>query len=175
MRQASSRWPALLLMAVLAGPGAAAAQSLEVYIGPERCQTCHAYQHDVWRAGPHARAHRSLNDKQQTDRRCAQCHMMMTLTATGDQIQPQISCERCHGPGRYYAFDYVMRDQVLAALLGLVARPSEKSCLACHGEGTPNLRPFSYVERWPLIDHRQPAAAADATPSGPAPAPSPQR
>ena len=139
-------------MILLAFSGSGEAQSVELYVGPERCKACHEYQYEVWSRGPHARATKSLNDKQRQDGRCARCHMT-TLSPPVEGI----SCERCHGPGRYYQREYVMRDKELAALVGLIASPDERSCLSCHGDGSPAIRPFEFDSKWPLIDHSNPS------------------
>jgi hypothetical protein len=60
-----------------------------------------------------------------------------------------------------------MRDKELARAVGLVD-PGERTCLACHTESTPSLRPFQYAEKLPLIEHRDGPAptAAPPTPGG---------
>lgn len=143
---------------VLLLPTTGEAQSSRLHVGPERCKVCHEYQYQVWKNGPHARATKRLNDKQRVDARCAQCHLTSaTMTAEG---QGGITCEHCHGPGRYYQREYVMRDKELASLVGLIAKPNASSCTTCHGEGAPNIKPFTFDAAWPLIDHRSPPAPA---------------
>jgi hypothetical protein len=63
-----------------------------------------------------------------------------------------VSCETCHGGGRYYQPAMVMRDKELARLFGLVD-PTPQSCMACHGGQAPSLRPFDPKEAMQRIDH----------------------
>jgi hypothetical protein len=77
-----------------------------------------------------------------------------------------ITCERCHGPGKYYYPSYVMRDRELARAVGLL-EPSERTCLGCHTESTPSLTRFEYAKKLPLIEHggyRAARHAAEARP-----------
>ena len=131
---------ALLLLAPAAAPG-------QGYIGAETCRACHPAAYEAWRDGPHARALERLPAEARKDARCTSCHAPAV-----DRGVQGVSCETCHGPGRVYAHDYVMRDRELARAVGL-QDPGEKACLACHTESTPSLRPFSYREKLPLIRH----------------------
>jgi formate-dependent nitrite reductase cytochrome c552 subunit len=136
------RSPVAALLALL--PAAASAQG---YIGAETCKACHPAAYEAWSDGPHAHALDRLPEKSRKDPRCTSCH------APGvEQGAQGVTCETCHGPGRVYAQSYVMRDRELARAVGL-ADAGEKSCLACHTESTPSLRPFAYAERLPLIRH----------------------
>ncbi len=133
-------------------------------VGPETCKACHPAAYDVWRNGPHARSLDGLPAQNRNDPRCLSCH-----SPDADDGLAAITCESCHGPGRIYSAPYVMRDPELARAVGLVD-PGEKSCLACHGESAPSLVRFEYAKKLPLIDHWTRERAAQAAPSGPAPA-----
>ncbi|MBI5511703.1 MAG: hypothetical protein HY903_23350 [Deltaproteobacteria bacterium] len=126
------------------------------YIGASQCKTCHEFEYRVWAAGPHARADKSLSERERKDAKCNTCHMMATEEDTAEFSG--IECERCHGPGRYYHRRYVMRDRELARLVGLLD-PKAEHCQQCHTEGGPSIKPFDYDEMWAKIDHRREARA----------------
>lgn len=140
-------------------PGLAAAGDL---VGPETCKACHPAAYAAWHEGPHARALESLPERSRADRRCLSCHAPAAEAGLAG-----VGCEDCHGPGRFYAARYVMRDAELARALGLVV-PGEKGCLACHTESTPSLQRFDFERKVKLIRHAEPRAAAGATPGPPA-------
>ena len=123
-------------------------------IGAERCGVCHPRALSRWKESAHARAYDRLSPRQQTDRLCAQCH---TLAAS--EGLRGVQCESCHGNGGDYAPALVMRDPMLAAALGLVARPASRSCKTCHDRSTPSLHAFEYAEGIKIIEH------ADVAPS----------
>jgi len=127
------------------------------YIGAERCQKCHAFEYRVWAESPHARAHKSLTQDQLKDAKCNTCHTVMSVES--EQKLAGIQCERCHGPGKYYHPDYVMRDKELARAVGLVSIQPQH-CAQCHTEGVPSIKPFDFVSMWAKIDHSK-AAKAD--------------
>ncbi|MFY3744193.1 cytochrome c family protein [Anaeromyxobacter sp. Red801] len=164
-----------LLAAVLALPPAARAAGDKV--GPEACKACHPSAYERWRVSPHARALEVLPAERREDPRCLSCH-----APDREDGLAGVSCETCHGPGRAYAADYVMRDRELARAVGLVD-PGPKTCLACHTDSTPSLLRFDPKRKLPLIDHWTPHwtpapgdAAVPAGPRAPArPAPAPAR
>ena len=127
------------------------------FVGPESCKGCHPEAYLAWRQSKHARAKESLSPTQQKDARCLSCHS----PNEADQRTASVSCETCHGGGRYYATSYVMKDSELDRYAGL-ADPSEKGCRTCHDASSPSLKPFDFVEKLKLIDHwsaARPAAA----------------
>ena len=136
--------PVLLLCAVLVATVSGAAD----FVGPESCKACHPDAYTAWKASKHSRAKESLSPAQQSDSRCLSCH---SPNETEAQVQ-NITCESCHGGGRYYTPSYVMKDPELARLVGLVD-PSEKACRTCHDASSPSLKPFAFVEKLKLIDH----------------------
>lgn len=128
-------------------PSSASTQS---YIGAERCKSCHEFAYRIWSDGPHATAQRSLSAAQLEDPKCNTCHTMLP-----DQLEERylgIQCERCHGAGRYYHPDFVMKDQELARAVGLID-VTDAHCRQCHDEGTPAIEAFSYSSMWAEIDH----------------------
>ena len=112
--------------------------------------------------GPHARAFDVLGTKDRADPRCLACHTLVPDDLSANLLGVQ--CESCHGPGRHYSIDYVMRDAELAKLLSL-AKVDDKTCLRCHTESSPSLNPFVVAEKMALIKHWADApAAAPPTP-----------
>lgn len=154
-----------------------AAEVVSDFVGPESCKACHPEAYVAWRQSKHSRAFESLTPPQQRDARCLSCH------APDQRVRSvlSVSCESCHGGGRYYASDYVMKDEELVRLVGLLD-PSEKDCKSCHDASSPSLRPFDFVEKLKLIDHwtaererRAKAKAEAAQPAKPKPDPKKQK
>ncbi|HZH04124.1 MAG TPA: cytochrome c3 family protein, partial [Myxococcaceae bacterium] len=118
------------------------------FVGSESCKACHPDAYQAWGQSRHARAQESLNEAQQKDARCLSCHG----PNLADQRVAHVSCESCHGGGRYYNSSFVMKDPELSRLVGLVD-PSEKSCRTCHDASTPSLKPFEFTEKLKAMDH----------------------
>jgi len=140
--------PWIVALALAVPLAAAAADILSELVGPESCKGCHPEAYAAWRLSKHSRAMGSLTPQQQRDARCLSCHSP-NLKA---QNVASVSCETCHGGGQYYTADYVMKDQELVRMVGLVD-PSEKDCRSCHDASSPSLKPFDFVEKLKLIDH----------------------
>ena len=137
-----------LLAALLVSTAAAANSEL---VGPESCRSCHREAYDAWKASPHARAHLSLTAEQSRQPLCLQCHSR-DEAKSGQARAVGVSCETCHGAGRSYQPEAVMRDKELARMVGLLdVTPS--SCLACHNGDSPSLQPFDPKEAMARIDH----------------------
>ena len=62
-----------------------------------------------------------------------------------------VSCETCHGGGRYYQPAVVMRDKELARLFGM--QDAVATCASCHGPGSPSAQPFDVKAALQRIDH----------------------
>ena len=142
----------VVVVALSASSSTAAAQVAEHdYVGAERCKSCHEAEYAAWESSPHAKAFAALSAKEQADPRCLQCH---TLVASDtQQALAGVQCESCHGAGRHYLQDFVMRDAELAGLLNLVAKVDAASCVRCHNDATPSLRPFDFASSRALIKH----------------------
>jgi hypothetical protein len=144
----------LVVVVITAGESTTHAQSGRVvdhdYVGSDRCRSCHVEAHGIWEKSAHARALNVLSPKEQQDPRCLSCH----TTVAEDTSAPLagVQCEACHGPGRYYSLDYVMRDAELASLLALT-EPTEKTCNRCHTDSSPSIHPFAYAEKREAIRH----------------------
>lgn len=132
-------------------PSDAAAIVPHDYVGAQRCKSCHAAEFQAWEASPHAKAYDVLDAAAQKSARCLSCH---TLVADDTQLGlTGVQCESCHGPGRHYTPDYVMRDAELSRLLNLVAKPDATSCQRCHTDASPSLSPFDFKTKRELIKH----------------------
>ncbi len=130
------------------------AQSADMYIGSESCGECHPKEYEVWKNSHHAKATGVLPESRLMDKRCTQCHT--TLAPGLDQAKVEgisnITCERCHGAGKYYAQSNVMKDKELRRLTGLKT-PDEKMCTICHSDASPSVRPFNFKEHFSRIAH----------------------
>lgn len=130
------------------------AQSADQYIGSESCAACHPQQYEAWQLSAHSRASAVLPENHRLDKRCMQCHS--TLAPNVDPSAPagiaNISCERCHGPGKYYAANNVMKDPELRSLVGL-RQPDDKMCTICHSDASPSVRSFDYATFINRIHH----------------------
>ena len=120
-------------------------------VGPASCRTCHAEAYRIWSAGPHARAAQALAPEQRKQPLCLQCHSRDEQREGQADVQG-VSCETCHGGGRWYQPAVVMRDKELSRLFGLID-PGAQSCLVCHGGQSPSLKPFDVKEAMQRIDH----------------------
>jgi hypothetical protein len=162
----------LAVFALLVAPNARALDA--EFLGPESCRTCHPDAYTAWLQSKHARAKESLSATQQKDARCLSCH----APDQARQSVAHVTCETCHGGGKYYSAAYVMKDPELARLVGMVD-PSEKGCRNCHDASSPSLKPFEFVEKLKLIDHwtveRERRAQARELPPEPKPKAKPKK
>ena len=139
-----------LVVAVSAARPADAAD----FVGAEACKTCHPAEYAQWKGTGHARALARLTPLQRRDRSCRGCHTLDPRpepTAENADLAG-VQCESCHGAGAAYSQRYVMRDRVLAKLLGLEDVKPE-TCARCHsGEGV-SLKPFDYAAAVLRVSH----------------------
>lgn len=139
-----------LAAAVAVSVLASAVHASSNYVGAQRCQSCHPFEYSVWSRGPHASAHKSLSADELKDSKCNQCHTLLP-----EDLSPRylgVQCEQCHGGGKYYAPDYVMKDRELARALGL-ADVKPEICQQCHTVSAPSIEPFHFDVFWARIDH----------------------
>ncbi len=151
----------LLFMAVFASSlfASSVRAASPSFVGAERCRSCHEEAFAIWKRGPHARAHKNLNSAQRTDPKCKSCHTMLPSAVTdGDDRFVGVQCESCHGPGRYYVPEYVMKDAELSRAVGL-SIPTAEMCQRCHTAGSPSVGPFSFDQMWSRIKHGRVAGA----------------
>ena len=121
-------------------------------VGPESCRACHAEAYRIWAQSPHARALDSLSSDQRRSTLCLSCHSRDEQRSNPVDPVTSVSCETCHGGGRFYQPAVVMRDKDLSRLFGLID-PTPQSCMACHGGQSPSLKPFDPKEAMQRIDH----------------------
>jgi hypothetical protein len=120
-------------------------------VGPVACRTCHQEAYKIWSASAHARAAQALGSENRQRALCLQCHSR-DEQRSGQAEVVGVSCETCHGGGRYYQPAVVMKDKELARLFGLID-PTPQSCMVCHGGESPSLKPFDVKEAMQRIDH----------------------
>jgi len=120
-------------------------------VGPESCRTCHAEAYRIWAQGPHARAVASFAAEERKSALCLSCHSRDELRSNQSDPIAGVSCETCHGGGRYYQTAVVMRDRELARLFGL--QDAASTCTSCHGPGSPSAQPFDVKAALQRIDH----------------------
>lgn len=139
------------LMIFVPGTSTAGGVVAHDYVGAERCKSCHAEAFAIWEQSPHRRAYEVLDAEARKNPRCLACHTMVA-----DDLQPAlrgVQCESCHGAGRHYTPEYVMRDAELSSLLGLVTKVDARSCEQCHTESVPALHPFNFDTKKMMIKH----------------------
>jgi len=152
------------------------AYTSEEYAGANKCKVCHIKIFKSWGATKHAKAFDVLGpgikpeEKKKagldpakdytTDPSCVQCH-----TTGNSAMFPGIQCEACHGAGKNYSNINIMNkskwnadpegQQKLAIAAGLVIKPEEKNCKACHNEKSPTYKPFDFKTRYEEVKHPQ--------------------
>lgn len=153
---------ALLGVIIFAG-SIATAQNFK-YIGAAKCKMCHnkpqkGEQYNVWKAGPHANAMKSLSATEAKDPKCLKCHSTAAVINPklkgGIQATEGVSCEACHGPGSAYKAPAIMKNQRVALTKGLVI-PDEALCKTCHNAESPTFKGFNYEEYLAQIAHDDP-------------------
>lgn len=120
-------------------------------VGPESCRSCHAAAYEAWRTSGHARAAKALGPGQDRQQLCLQCHSRDDARK-GEPGMAGVTCETCHGGGRFYQPAMVMRDKELARHFGLVD-VTPASCKVCHGGAQPSVAPFDVEAAMKKIDH----------------------
>jgi hypothetical protein len=131
--------------------------------GPSSCRACHEEAYRIWSQSAHARAADSLTSEQRKAPLCLSCHSRDEQRSNRADPVVGVSCETCHGGGRFYQPAEVMRDRELARLFGL--QDAQASCMACHGSGSASAQPFDLAGAMKRIDHWSKDRAARAEPS----------
>lgn len=149
-------------------PLATSAGSVNLYVGLEKCKTCHEKelygdQVSAWHGNVHAAAYTSLlsakgieaarragiEGSPQEASECRECHVTaygVPATSIKYEIDPTngVACEACHGPGEEYRKKSIMSDPDEAASHGLVPQ-QEEVCAACHNQRSPFWDPERYT------------------------------
>ncbi len=137
------------LLATLSSLLVAAGALAGDWLGARECRTCHEAQYAQWQKTPHARAHELLSESESRDPRCTSCHS----TAAADGLVG-VQCESCHGAGRHYWPEPVMRDVELAKAVGLTGGGDATTCRRCHREDAPRVTPFDLAAALEKVRHR---------------------
>lgn len=148
----TSLLPAIALVVVTSGATASD------YLGADKCRSCHEQAWQQWKTTPHARAADVLSAAERRDPRCTGCH----ATSARDGLLG-VQCESCHGPGRHYWPEFIMKDLELARAAGLRSGGDPAACRSCHTADSPALRPFDAVDALRHVLHRPPV---DTPPPG---------
>ena len=122
------------------------------FVGEERCQQCHAPQHEIWFGSQHALAYEDLEAVDKAfDPACIRCHTVgfelpggfVDMNITGHLLGVQ--CESCHGAGRAHA------ESGGAKPLANAGWAPEQMCAQCHTQ--PHSPGFDLKRYWPKIAH----------------------
>jgi hypothetical protein len=144
-----------------------------VYVGSEKCKTCHEAEYAIWEASPHPHAYETLVNKakrpnlRQYDGECVVCHVTGFRYASGftdEQHTPLlkgVGCESCHGPASLHVANH--KDKKLRTVLNpwkrnanaknpqdLANRISD-TCQKCHD--LDNSVNFKFEKYWERIKH----------------------
>lgn len=130
----------LIVMAIAATWAVPARAQENGFAGQEACKGCHEKIYDAWASTKHAKAISRLSGSDKADR-CITCH----VTATPEMIAkdgpnptfPNVQCEACHGMGKLHV-------ESAPAAMGIVRKPAERTCTACHNDASPHFRGFFY-------------------------------
>ena len=112
------------------------------YIWAAACKDCHGAQYAAWEKTKHAHALDRLSTSERDAGGCVRCHVTGAPGLTADQVNANVQCEACHGPGR----PHVQGDPE-----AITRKPDEKVCVGCHNEKSPHFRFFSYAALAPLV------------------------
>ena len=149
------------------------AYTAEDYVGAQKCKVCHMKIYKSWEQTKHAMAFEALKpgmavearqkaglDTQKDysqDAACVGCH------TTGTPDRPGVQCEACHGAGKQYSSAKIMnkvawkadpdKQCAMAVEAGLVRKPAEEQCTACHNAKSPTYKPFDFKTRYPAVKH----------------------
>ncbi len=118
-------------------------------VGSGRCRICHKEEYEKFSKTAHKDTSGSLSPEQKKNKECLMCHSM---DKEGKYME--IGCEACHGGGKYYSQEYVMKDKELARLIGLRI-PDEKYCEKCHTQETPKINKMNIKEGMKKIEHKK--------------------
>jgi hypothetical protein len=127
---------------------------------------CHEAQHAVWSQSHHAKAFATLGtdkakeigkqqgiEDPQKSGQCLKCH----VTGYGDKRkiieEYGIQCESCHGAGKGYATEKIMKNLELSKEKGLIM-PTEAVCKECHNSGSPTFKSFNFEKAFEMIKHQ---------------------
>jgi peroxiredoxin/nitrate/TMAO reductase-like tetraheme cytochrome c subunit len=129
------------------------------YIGSAACQSCHANEHKLWAASPHARAFATLaksGDQKKPD--CQRCHTTGFGEPTGfpqsASTFESVGCESCHGPGKRHVED---AGKTPGTILALTDKCDDcvilQICGSCHDAANDKGFEFNLEDKLGKIEH----------------------
>jgi hypothetical protein len=144
------------------------------FVGSKACANCHAAEHKIWAATPHAHATKTLTNvkpPRQFDPECISCHStgwnpqeFFPYKTGYDSLEatPLLSgsgCENCHGPGAQHVKAEKGKDAALQKRLrdtmkqtaGANQQAQRESCIRCHD--IDNSPKFDFNTYWKKIEH----------------------
>lgn len=139
-----------ILMSMALAPSAdaqTAGPNPDEYAWAAACKDCHAKYYEAWERTKHSSAIRRLSgSEKQAD--CINCHVTGPKKLLDNEVNANIQCEECHGPGKAHIASAAAGN----AKPGQITRkPSEKMCEECHSAKSPHFKFFSYPALAPLI------------------------
>lgn len=133
---------------VLASAPPALQEPAPAFAWADACKDCHAGIYEAWSKTKHARALDRLSDGERR-RECVRCHITggdALIEKRLRVLNAGVQCEGCHGAAAAHVADPTVRT-------GLVKRPPESGCRACHNENSPHFKGFVYGAMAKLV-HR---------------------
>ncbi|MGH9889436.1 MAG: multiheme c-type cytochrome, partial [bacterium] len=129
------------------------------YVGSAACQSCHANEHKLWAASPHARAIATLaksGDQKKPD--CQRCHTTGFGESTGfphgGTTFENVGCESCHGPGKRHVED---GGKTAGTILALTDKCDDcvilQICGSCHDDANDKGFEFDLEDKLQKIEH----------------------
>jgi len=112
------------------------------YVWVTACKDCHAPQYSAWEKTKHAHALTRLSETDRDPGGCIGCHVTGATALAPNDVNANVQCEACHGPGRPH-----MQGDPEA----ITRKPDEKVCVACHSQKSPHFKYFSYTALAPLV------------------------
>ncbi len=147
------------------------------YVGAQKCAMCHksdaqGRQFVIWEGTKHAKSLEALTspkaaeaakamgvDKPADDPKCLKCHLVGYECPKDIKAKIKdsdaVGCEACHGAGKDYAKQDIMKDLKASIEKGFVL-PTEKVCVKCHNKESPTFKEFDFKEAAKKIAHPNP-------------------
>lgn len=132
------------------------------FTGANKCKMCHKAEYVQWQKTAHANAFKTLASPEaakyskdaQKDVACLKCHVTGFGEAGKIVAEDGVQCESCHGAGKDYSTNKIMKDKKLAAGNGLVI-PSEDRCKECHNKQSPTFKEFDFKVFHAKVMHKE--------------------
>ncbi len=116
-----------------------------VFVGSEKCQSCHRYEYEIWKESKHSHAYATLIEKgHASDLECLKCHTtgygydVGFITHAKTPHLENVGCENCHGPGSNH----------LRTPRKGYGGANAQNCLGCHTtENSPHFNHAQYLRK----------------------------